>query len=123
MPRRPRTDPVDEHVGARLRQRRSELGISQEKLAAAADISFQQIQKYEKGRNRISASKLYHFAEFLKVQPGWFFQGLNDKAESLPETDPPPASWIRLWYMMKDLPEDVRQDYMALGRACSRNFP
>ena len=123
MPKKEKPDPVDKHVGARLRERRGELGLSQEKLAALADISFQQIQKYEKGLNRISASKLYHFARFLNVEPGWFYERMERQPGPQSDKEAPPVSWIRLWHMMKDLPEDVRQDYMALGRSCSRYLP
>jgi transcriptional regulator with XRE-family HTH domain len=73
--------PVDKHVGARLRLRRKVLEISQEKLAEALGITFQQVQKYERGGNRISASKLYAAARFLKTSPGWFFEGLPLEAD------------------------------------------
>jgi transcriptional regulator with XRE-family HTH domain len=68
--------PVDVHVGHRLRARRKQFAITQEKLAAALNITFQQVQKYERGKNRISASMLYVAARFLKTTPGWFFEGL-----------------------------------------------
>lgn len=69
-------DPIDLHVGARLRQRRTEVGISQEQLGKATGLTFQQIQKYERGINRVSASKLYHLGKILDVVPGFFFEGL-----------------------------------------------
>ena len=59
-------DVVDKHVGKRLKIRRSLLGLSQEKLAEAAGITFQQIQKYEHGTNRISAGRLFKFSEILQ---------------------------------------------------------
>lgn len=68
--------PVDVHVGNRLRSRRADLGMSQETLGNASEITFQQIQKYEKGTNRISASKLYELAGTLGVEPGYFFEGI-----------------------------------------------
>jgi len=67
--------PVDIHVGARLRQRRVRLGLSQSKLGAEAAITFQQIQKYERGANRCSASMLWTLAQALQVEPGYFFEG------------------------------------------------
>jgi len=69
---------VDKHVGAKLREKRRELGVSQEELAKAVHLTFQQVQKYEKGLNRISCSKLHDFAKFLKTDIRYFFQGLQD---------------------------------------------
>jgi len=71
-------DPVDIHVGTRLRQRRTLLGMSQEKLAAAFCVSFQQIQKYERGANRVSASRLHQLTRILNVPVGYFFEGIVD---------------------------------------------
>ena len=71
-------DPVDIHVGTRLRQRRTLLGMSQEKLAAAFGVSFQQIQKYERGANRVSASRLHQLTRILNVPVGYFFEGMAD---------------------------------------------
>ena len=73
MPR----NPVDVHVGNRLKLRRTMIGMSQDKLGQAIGLTFQQIQKYEKGTNRIGASRLYQFATVLDVPPGWFFEGLE----------------------------------------------
>ena len=70
--------PVDLHVGKKLKQKRLERGISQDELAGSVDLTFQQVQKYEKGINRISSSKLYDFAKFLKIDIGYFFEGLDD---------------------------------------------
>jgi transcriptional regulator with XRE-family HTH domain len=69
-------DPVDVHVGARLRQRRQMLSISQEKVAEELGLTFQQIQKYERGANRISASRLHQLSELLDVPLSFFFDGL-----------------------------------------------
>lgn len=71
-------DPIDVHVGARLRARRKLIGSSQEALADALGLTFQQVQKYERGFNRISASKLYRAAAVLEVAPAYFFEGLPD---------------------------------------------
>jgi transcriptional regulator with XRE-family HTH domain len=73
-------NPVDLHVGARVRMRRKLLGVSQEKLADALGLTFQQVQKYERGANRISASKLFETARFLGVPPAYFFEGLASEA-------------------------------------------
>ncbi|MCF8534076.1 MAG: helix-turn-helix domain-containing protein [Reyranella sp.] len=71
--RKPQYHPVDIHVGGRLRQRRVDRDMSQEKLGNAVGLTFQQIQKYERGTNRISASRLYEFAGKLGVDVGYFF--------------------------------------------------
>ena len=71
-------NPVDMHVGSRVRMRRMMLGISQEKLANALGLSFQQVQKYEKGVNRIGASRLEHISRFLQVPVTFFFEGASD---------------------------------------------
>ncbi len=71
-------NPVDLHVGGRVRMRRKMLGVSQERLAEALGLTFQQVQKYERGANRISASKLYEIARFLSAPVSFFFDGLAD---------------------------------------------
>lgn len=68
---------VDAHVGQRLRVRRSLLGMSQEKLAESIGLTFQQIQKYERGTNRVSASRLYDISNVLDVPVSYFFEQLN----------------------------------------------
>lgn len=68
---------TDKYVGKRLRLRRSVLGISQQKLAKECDITFQQIQKYEQGTNRISAGRLWEFSTILEVPIDYFYKGLN----------------------------------------------
>ncbi len=73
---------VDVHVGQRLRVRRSLLGLSQEKLADAIGLTFQQVQKYERGMNRISAGRLYQFSKILDVPVAYFFEQLGHAAEN-----------------------------------------
>lgn len=70
---------VDSHVGSRIRQRRTLLGFTQEQLAAALEISYQQVQKYETGANRVSAGRLFQIANELSVDVGYFFEGLNEE--------------------------------------------
>lgn len=70
-------NPVDSQVGARMRARRLVLGISQEDLGKAVGVSFQQIQKYEKGANRIGASRLQKLAHALQVSISYFFEGMG----------------------------------------------
>ncbi|MEP7031386.1 MAG: helix-turn-helix transcriptional regulator, partial [Pseudolabrys sp.] len=67
-------NPIDKHVGSRVRMRRIMLGMSQTKLADAFDLTFQQVQKYEKGTNRISASRLQQIANTLQVPVTFFFE-------------------------------------------------
>ena len=66
-------DPVDVHVGSRVRLRRTLLGLSQERLGEAVGLTFQQIQKYERGANRIGASRMYDLAHVLDVPVSFFF--------------------------------------------------
>jgi len=71
-------NPTDKHVGSRVRMRRIMLGMSQEKLGDALGLTFQQVQKYEKGTNRIGASRLQQIAHFLQVPVSFFFEGAPD---------------------------------------------
>jgi transcriptional regulator with XRE-family HTH domain len=75
MNKRGGPNPVDKHVGSRIRMRRMMLGISQEKLAGGLGITFQQVQKYEKGRNRIGASRLQNISHILQIPVAFFFDG------------------------------------------------
>lgn len=75
--------PVDVNVGKRIKMRRSMLGLSQEKLADEVDLTFQQIQKYERAANRVSASKLYDFSKVLGVPVDYFYQGLEKSSAAL----------------------------------------
>ena len=82
--------PVDAHVGKRIRHRRWLVGMTQQQLAEKVGIKFQQIQKYETGANRVSASRLWDIADALDVPVSFFFEGIetegdeSDKAESVP---------------------------------------
>ncbi|MGO1118558.1 helix-turn-helix domain-containing protein [Rhodovibrionaceae bacterium A322] len=77
--------PIDIHVGNRLRQRRVAVGLTQDKLAKAIGITFQQIQKYERGMNRIVASRLFELAKVLKIDVGYFFLELPDETQAAQE--------------------------------------
>jgi transcriptional regulator with XRE-family HTH domain len=79
-------NPIDIHVGRRVRQRRTLLGLSQEKLGEAVGLTFQQIQKYERGANRISASRLYALSNVLDVSVPFFFEEMPAEisGESVP---------------------------------------
>ena len=79
-----RPNPVDIHVGSRVRLRRTLLGMSQEKLADALGLTFQQVQKYERGANRIGASRLHQLSRILEVPVSFFFEEMG--------ASPPPAA-------------------------------
>jgi transcriptional regulator with XRE-family HTH domain len=74
------TNPTDRHVGARIRMQRMVRGFSQTELGKAVGVTFQQVQKYEKGVNRVSASRLQQIGNVLKVRPDFFFDGASAKA-------------------------------------------
>ncbi len=75
---------VDEHVGERVRQRRAEMGLTQHDLAQALGISYQQVQKYETGANRVSSGRLYEIANKLEVEISHFFDGLEPATSAKP---------------------------------------
>lgn len=75
---------VDAHVGERIRSRRTSLGLTQEHLARSLDISYQQVQKYETGANRVSAGRLFELARVLDSQVSYFFDGLDETSSAQP---------------------------------------
>ncbi|MCK5931560.1 MAG: helix-turn-helix transcriptional regulator [Fulvimarina manganoxydans] len=77
-------NPIDTHVGSRVRLRRTMLGLSQEKLGEALGITFQQVQKYEKGSNRIGASRLQRISEVLNVPVSFFFEDAPSSGQPTP---------------------------------------
>lgn len=74
-------DPIDVHVGNRIRGRRKAIGMSQHTLGERLALTFQQVQKYERGLNRVSASKLYQIGQALGVSIGYFYEGLDETAD------------------------------------------
>src|SRR5271170_7902885 len=78
-------NPTDKHVGARVRMRRLMLDMSQTKLADALGVTFQQVQKYEKGANRIGASRLQHISQILQVPVPFFFEDVPASPVSVPK--------------------------------------
>ena len=78
-------DPVDVHVGSRVRLRRTLLGMSQEKLGKALKLTFQQIQKYERGANRIGSSRLYQLSRILDVPVSFFFDDMTSEVANRSE--------------------------------------
>ena len=86
---------TDKHVGARVRMRRMMLGMSQTNLGDGLGLTFQQVQKYEKGTNRISAGRLQQISDILQVDIPFFFEGLPDvSALSGKDTAPPSPSYV-----------------------------
>jgi transcriptional regulator with XRE-family HTH domain len=107
-------DPIDRHVGLRLRLRRRELGVSQEKLAETIGLTFQQIQKYERAANRISASKLWAIAQALNTTVGFFYEGIGERpiADRPEPTSAEPTSAEAREFLMT-----------AEGRELAASFP
>lgn len=112
---RSKPDPVDVYVGMRLRKRRQLLNLSQQQLGRAVGITFQQIQKYEQGTNRVSSSRLYDIAKVMGVPINFFFDHIEEEIEGRPVAHidgladaPEPA------YMEDD---DSRNDTMELVTA------
>jgi transcriptional regulator with XRE-family HTH domain len=81
MPPKKAPNPLDKHVGSRMRMRRMMLGISQEKLGKEPGLTFQQVQKYEKGVNRLGASRLQQISQILQVPVEFFFEGIPDTVQ------------------------------------------
>ncbi|MDG1282989.1 MAG: helix-turn-helix transcriptional regulator [Pseudorhodobacter sp.] len=114
--------PVDSHVGKRIRHRRWMVGVTQQQLADKVGIKFQQIQKYETGMNRVSASRLWDIAEVLAVPVSFFFEGLDDDREA-PQTmdgdmlaDKEALELVRSYYA---IPEAQRRRLFDLARVLS----
>ncbi len=118
------THPVDAHVGKRVRHRRWLVGMTQQQLAECVGIKFQQIQKYETGANRISASRLWDIADALDVPVSFFFDGLDSDAgpkdqHTVPADlmgDKEALDLIRSYYA---IPENQRRRLFELARVLS----
>ena len=136
-------NPVDVFVGQRLKSRRNLIGITQENLAEASGITFQQVQKYEKGRNRLSASRLFQFARVLDVPVAYFFEGFaapdsqiglqggfadNEQETFLGESDEnddvmshkETIDLVRTYYTITD--EKLRKDFLKMLKQMAKNF-
>ncbi len=143
-------DIVDKHVGQQIRNRRALLGFSQEKLADAIGVTFQQIQKYERGTNRVSASRLFSFSKILDVSIDYFYEGLDgvrmginkvgmsdnsqeaftgyskgitDKNQPLPEnlmSQKETIDLVRTYYSVKD--PKIRKDILKFVKSMAKNI-
>ncbi|MCL4107684.1 UNVERIFIED_CONTAM: hypothetical protein GTU68_022145 [Idotea baltica] len=118
--------PVDIHVGKRIRHRRWMLGVTQQQLAESVGIKFQQIQKYETGANRVSASRLWDISEALSVEISFFFEGLAEGQKNYSAgqntttgdllTDREALELVRSYYA---IPENQRKQLFELARVLS----
>jgi transcriptional regulator with XRE-family HTH domain len=115
--------PVDVHVGKRVRHRRWLVGMTQQNLAERVGIKFQQIQKYETGANRVSASRLWDIADALDVDVSFFFEGIESEGghntESVPSDilgDKEALELVRSYY---SIPENQRRRLFDLARVLS----
>jgi len=130
-----RPNPIDVHVGSRVRLRRTLLGMSQEKLGNALGLTFQQIQKYERGGNKIGASRLYELAQALDIPVSFFFDDYQppaadalaerpetDRATPSPEPDPllrrETLDLVRAYYEIKD--PVVRRRLFDMAKALAK---
>lgn len=132
--------PIDIHVGKMLRRRRTLMGFSQERLGAAVGLTFQQIQKYERGANRMGASRLYEFAQILEIPITYFFDEMPTeikrsgvaKVRELAEQDQEPLEadplsrresleLIRAYYGIAD--PQVRKRILELTRSLATYLP
>lgn len=107
---------IDLHLGRRLRRRRRLLGLTQQQLAVAVGIRFQQIQKYECGANRISAARLWQLAEALEVQVSYFYDGLAEAQERAEQNEPREGAMARKETM------DLIRAYYQLGERPRRRL-
>ena len=126
-------NPIDIHVGSRVRLRRTLMGMSQEKLGQALGLTFQQVQKYERGVNRIGSSRLYHLSKILDVAVEFFFDdmpplvknavpGMADTAQHVFEPDPlvrrETLELVRAYYRISDV--RVRKRLFELTKAVAK---
>ncbi len=117
------THAVDVHVGQRIRHRRWLIGMTQQQLAESVGIKFQQIQKYETGMNRVSASRLWDISRALDVSPVFFFEGLDESGERDSESEKllekkETLDLLRTYYA---IPKDQRRRLYELARALGQN--
>ena len=122
-------NPIDAHVGGRIRMRRLLLGMNQETLANALGLTFHQVQKYEGGANRVSASRLSAMADILSVPISYFFGDLRpDDAEISPEDRqwreylqrPETIEFIRLYYAIPD--PKIRRQFLDMAKTVAESF-
>lgn len=114
---------VDRHIGEKIRLRRAMLGLSQEKLAQALGLTFQQVQKYERGTNRVGGSRLHQIAGVLDVGHGYFFEGLDREGRRLSPREvaaTPSADDIETARLIAALPPHKKRAARALLRTLGK---
>jgi len=126
-------NPVDIHVGSRLRSRRILLDMSQEQLGTSIGLTFQQIQKYERGANRIGASRLYHIAQILNINVSYFFDAFEEGKKSLGFAEPTQSEFksedimakretldlVRAYYKIQD--PKLRHQILEMAKAMAKS--
>jgi transcriptional regulator with XRE-family HTH domain len=121
-------NPVDVHVGARVRTRRLLIGMNQETLARALDLTFQQVQKYEGGANRVSASRLSQIADILGVPISYFFNDLEPDGGEPSQRDaearerlqrPETIELIRSYYAISD--QEIRRQFLEMVKTVAQS--
>ena len=124
-------NPIDAHVGSRVRVRRQVMGLSQEKLGDALGVTFQQVQKYERGTNRVGASRLYDLSKVLAVPVSYFYEGLDAMPEGvMAENGQQPLVYdfiqspegVQLAMAVSKIPDRaVRRQLVDLARAIAKS--
>ncbi len=116
---------TDVHIGRRVRERRVAMGLSQSELAEGLGISFQQVQKYESGANRISGSRLWDIASLLQVPVGHFFEGLDASLEPVAEGDgeqPIDRQTLEIARAVNKIEDDqLKNQLVRLVKACAKS--
>lgn len=105
---------ADRKIGARIRSRRLEIDMSQERLAELLGVTFQQVQKYEKGVNRTAATRLWDIAQALQMDVGYFYQDLAPGADAAACVEGATAEGIRARLLIDTMPQRVRSRVLAL---------
>jgi transcriptional regulator with XRE-family HTH domain len=124
----PNPHPIDVHIGKRLRQRRSLLGMSQSGLGAAMGVSFQQVQKYERGANRIGATQLFEVSRVLDIPISFFFEdagalsfGSRERKRESPTNDRETLHLVRDFFRIRD--RQVRLSVARMVKAIAQPAP
>ena len=125
LPRKKAPNPIDQHVGSRVRMRRLMLAMSQEKLAGALGLTFQQVQKYEKGANRIGASRLQQISHILQLPAAFFFEGTFFEGTPKASTRDSKKGRALLMAQIDDFVSDshglrLMESFMRIGNAALR---
>ena len=123
-------NPIDVHVGTRVRMRRTIVGLSQSALAEKMGITFQQVQKYERGSNRISSSRLFDLVRILDVPISYFFSELVAEDAAVDPADrerrerlqrPETIELVRLYYAIRD--QRIRHQFLDMVSAVAQSYP